>query len=334
VLGGIFALIAAATFALNNATLRRGVLTGTVVQAMAVTVPLGIPLFLIAAVLADQIAILMSFSQPAILALCGAGIVHFVWGRYCNYRATQAIGANLVAPIQQFSLLFSLGLAIWLLGETLTPLRMLGIVLVIIGPAFTLHEAKLQHPSKLKADLPAPASKLPVFSPRYAEGYLFALLSASGYGTSPILVRFALDGKGVGAGLAGGVISYSAATVIVLLFLLVPGQLARIRTMKWESAKWFTISGVFVCVSQMFAYMAMAIAPVSVVIPIQRLSMVFRIYCARLITPDHEVFGPGIIVGTVVSLVGAICLSLSTDIVLSLLPLPANVQDILRTQWP
>jgi hypothetical protein len=30
--------------------------------------------------------------------------MHFVWGRYCNYRATRAIGTNLVAPIQQISL--------------------------------------------------------------------------------------------------------------------------------------------------------------------------------------------------------------------------------------
>jgi len=334
VLGGFFALIAAATFALNNATLRRGVLTGTVVQAMAVTVPLGIPLFLAGALLADQAAVLLSFSRDAVLALCVAGVIHFIWGRYCNYRATQAIGANLVAPVQQFSLLCSLGLAIWLLGETLTPLRMLGIALVIIGPAFTLHEVRREHPPKGAAKSSGSPSDLPVFSPRYAEGYLFALLSASGYGTSPILVRFALEGKGIGAGLAAGVISYTAATVVLLLFLLVPRQIADIRSMKFESAKWFTISGVLVCVSQMFTYTAMAIAPVSVVIPIQRLSMVFRIYCAKLITPDHEVFGPGIVAGTGVSLLGAICLSLSTDLVLSMLPLPDGAADLLRTQWP
>ena len=43
-----------------------------------------------------------------------AGIIHFAWGRYCNYRATKAIGANLVAPVQQYSLILTLVLAVLL----------------------------------------------------------------------------------------------------------------------------------------------------------------------------------------------------------------------------
>ena len=84
----------------------------------------------------------MGFSTHALLALSLSGIMHFVWGRYCNYRATRAIGTNLVAPIQQINLIFTLLLAIWILGETLTPLRILGIALVLLGPSFTLREGR------------------------------------------------------------------------------------------------------------------------------------------------------------------------------------------------
>jgi len=49
VLGALYAALAALTFALNNATLRRGVVTGTVMQAMAVTVPVGAAGFLVLA---------------------------------------------------------------------------------------------------------------------------------------------------------------------------------------------------------------------------------------------------------------------------------------------
>ena len=68
--------------------------------------------------------------------------MHFVWGRYCNYRATRAIGTNLVAPMQQFNLLVTLALAIWLLGEYLTPLKILGIALILLGPTFTMQRRK------------------------------------------------------------------------------------------------------------------------------------------------------------------------------------------------
>lgn len=40
-LGAIYAALAALTFAMNNTAMRRGVLTGSVTQAMAITVPLG-----------------------------------------------------------------------------------------------------------------------------------------------------------------------------------------------------------------------------------------------------------------------------------------------------
>ena len=82
--------------------------------------------------------------------------MHFVWGRYCNYRATRAIGTNLVAPIQQINLIFTLLLAILILGETLTPLRMLGIALVLLGPSFTLRErARRAGQAALGADVAA-----------------------------------------------------------------------------------------------------------------------------------------------------------------------------------
>ena len=41
-LGAILAFASAAFFGLNNATVRRGVLKTTVLQGMAITVPLGI----------------------------------------------------------------------------------------------------------------------------------------------------------------------------------------------------------------------------------------------------------------------------------------------------
>ena len=95
-----------------------------------------------------------------------------------------------------------------------------------------------------------------------------------------------------------------------------------------------TISGVMVCVSQMFLYMGFALAPVSVVSPIQRLSIVFRVYFGHLINPHHEVFGGKVYVGTVVSLIGAVALSLSTDVVLDTIALPDWAVAIARWHWP
>jgi drug/metabolite transporter (DMT)-like permease len=341
VLGGLLALVAAVTFAFNNASVRRGVLTGSISQAMAITVPIGLPLFVVAALLTGSLGAVFGFSLQEVLALSAAGIVHFVFGRYCNFRATKAIGANLVGPFQQTSLILTLALAVLALGESLTPLRILGIVLVVLGPMLTMRgdaEAHTEPPratdqAETAAEKVEPGSP-PKFEPKYAEGAVFGLLSAVGYGTSPILIRYGISSNELGAGLAAGVISYAAAVLVMLPFLFWPGWLRHVTAVEAEPAKWFTISGVMVCLSQMFLYMAFAAAPVSVVSPIQRISMVFRIYFGWLLNRQHEVFGGKVYLGTAISLIGALALSLSTDLVLTHLSLPDWATTIARWHWP
>ena len=317
-------------FALNNAMTRRGVLTGTVVQGMAITVPMGAPLFFLLLLVFGQVGALLQFSGMTILYLSIAGVLHFVWGRYCNYRASKAIGTNLQGPASQSDIIFTLALAMWLLDEKLTPLRMLGIVLVIGGPLMTmigdLRAAREQHKPEVTEG----------FQPLYVEGYLFAVLSGTGYGLSPIFVRLALrdTGLGVGGGLAGAFVSYVAATLFVSLFAFIPGQIAHVRKLDPSTRNWFIGSGLTVMLSQMFRYLALSVAPVSVVQPIQRLSLVFRFFFSYLLNRDHEVFSSKVWISTAVALVGAILLSLSAEQVTAFLPLPDWLAAIIRIEWP
>jgi drug/metabolite transporter (DMT)-like permease len=338
VLGGFLALLSAATFAFETATARRGVLTGSVAQALSITVPLGVPIFFLVAAAFGALGTVLGFSAEAFVYLALAGVLHFVWGRYCNYRASKAMGANLVAPVQQGNLLVTLALAIWILGEHLTPLRVLGIGLVVLGPALTYDRTRGKIPDTKIADTiagaPIETETRKVFQPNYAEGYLFALLYSTGYGISPVLVRLALENRSLEASLGGGLISYTAATLAFALILLLPGQWRHVRSIDPGAAKWFAISGVCVCFAQMLRYMALVLAPVSVVTPIQRTSLLFRLYFSRIINPQHEVFGGRIVLATIVSLAGALALSASTEIVQSVVPLPDWAKTFLSWRWP
>ena len=68
-------------------------LTGSMLQGMAITVPVGVPLFFIAAAAAGTLGAVADLHQ-AMLALAMAGVLHFGWGRYRNYRAMCAIGTR------------------------------------------------------------------------------------------------------------------------------------------------------------------------------------------------------------------------------------------------
>lgn len=327
-LGVVLAALSAATFAFNNASARRGVLTGSVAQALAITVPIGVPIFLVAALATGTLGTVSRFSSEAIGLLALAGVLHFVVGRYGNFRAAQAIGANLAGPVIQLSLAVTLVLAVLVLKEPLTALRLTGIALLALAPVL------MRNAAADASQAPATRAGSPKFQPRYAEGYVFALVAALLYGVTPLLIRLAVIGGGLGGGLTGGLISYGAATAAVALVMLWPGQLRHARAIAPEALKWFSYSGVSVCVAQMFIYMAYAVAPVSVVTPVLQLHHALRLLFARLLNPHHEIFGGRMILGTALSLLGAVALSLDTEFVLARVPLPDFLAAAARWHWP
>lgn len=324
-LGALLALISSATFAFNNTATRRGVLTGSVIQAMAITVPLGVVLFGIAAWLAGSLGMVTQFSWSAIGFFSLAGFMHFVFGRYCNYRAIAAIGTNLSSPIQQWEVLVTLALALMFLRESLGPIQIFAIALLVLGPALAA-----------RVDNKPPAATKPrsTFVPRYAEGYLFAFLTIFGYGSSPILIKAGLHHGGIGDSLAAGVVSYAFATAVVVFAAIALRQVGHVMSVAAEPARWFAVAGVLVFLSHMFRYMALALVPVTVVAPIMRIQSLFRIYFSWLLTREHEVFESSVILGTLVSLAGAVLLSLDSGLVASVLPLPEAIKSALGWRWP
>lgn len=323
-LGAALALLSAVTFGMNNAAARRGVITGSVLQGLAITVPIGVPLFALLCLFTGGFAALVGFSGDAWLWFSAAGIVHFIVGRYGNYRANKCMGAALSSPFQQMSLLVALVLALIFLDDFLTPLKLFGIVLVFLGPAVMLRGMR-------KAPRKKPGSD---FTPKYAEGILWGLVCAFGYGVSPLLVQVALAGGGMVDGIAGGLVSYGAASIVVVSIILLPGNITHVRALEQTNAKWFTASGVFVFLAQAFRYMALAVAPVSVVVPVQRLSVVFRVIFSWMLNREHEVVTFWVIAGIGLSFLGAMALTISTEFVLGLVPLPETIVDIARWRWP
>jgi uncharacterized membrane protein len=321
VLGALLALTSAVTFAITNASVRRGVISGSAVQATTLSIPVGVPLFLIALAIGGGFAAFAELPRASVIAFAITGVTHFVIGRYANYRAIGAIGTNLAGPVTQFNLVVSLVFAILFLGETLTLPRLLGIILIFVGPLVVSREGAK------RARAAAAAAE---FKPRMVEGYIFAGLSAFFYGLTPVLLRYAGGGRGLDAALAGGVISASSATVVIVLLLAAPGHWREVRSVTPEATKWFLFSGVMVYVSQIFYYMALALTPVTIVSPIMALSNIFRIHASRWLNPRHEVFGPQVMIATAVSFLGVIVLSISVD----MLPLPPGWSAWLNWHWP
>ena len=330
IVGAITALGAAVTFAFNNAAFRRGALGGSVAQAMAIGMGIGVVLALVAVTLIGAWGNVFALPRVSVGLLALAGILHFAWGRYCNFRATKAMGSNMVGPLQQSSILLALALAVFVLGEVITPLRILGILLIILGPLVSLRAGRN---ARRAAEQGARPKGRAVFRPNLVEGYTFALLSVTGYGSSPILIRYSVQDAGLADSIAGWLIASVAAAMIIALTLLPRGRVAHVRAVDRSVGGWFALSGVLVGLSQMLGFIALSFAPVTVVTPIQRLSLVIRVFANRLINRDHEVTGPRIWVATLVAMAGVLALTISTDVVTRALPLPDVMKQLLVWHW-
>ncbi len=322
-LGAVLAVLSAATFALTNATGRRGVISGTPAQGMVISMPVGLACFLAVALLTGAHQSIWRLTPTALLSLSAAGLIHFVVGRYCNFRASQAAGVNLTAPVMQLNAVVTLVLAVVALHEPCTILQAAGAVLMVTGSLVTQ-----------RASQSAPTSKphdVPAFRPRIAAGFFFASVAALMYGTSPIIVRQALDGGGPFSGVLGGSIAYAAATVAVGVGLLIPSLRRNVTKVSGENARWFVYSGIFVAAAQGFLYSALAVAPIMLVVPLLQLSLVFRFIFAYLLNPHHEVFGWLVVMGSLVSIAGACAVSVDTNLILHALAIPDPLGAYLRS---
>jgi drug/metabolite transporter (DMT)-like permease len=343
-LGILYAALGSFTFALNNVTMRRGVVTGSVLQGMALTVPIGGLTYLVMTKAFGEVAQFVMFPMAAVIWLASQGIVHFVIGRYCNYKSNHLMGVNLSAPVVQLQVPFAMMLAVVTLHEKFTVLQAVGSALMLGGSFITQsHAGKRQKPPAAPAagspllTVPSPdelaaSERQPkaTFQPRVFSGYLFALGAAICYGSSPLMAREAFLHAPGASTAAGGCLAYAAATLFFSLILFKPGALVDIKRMKRENLPWFLSSAVLVAVSQAFVYASLAVAPLMVVTPILQLSLVFRLFLSQLINRDHEVMNAAVLIGALTAVLGSILVSLDTGELTTLLDLPPPLADFLR----
>jgi len=342
-LGVLYAALGAFTFALNNVAMRRGVVTGSVLQGMALTVPIGGLSFLVMTIAFGELHQLVVFPLAALTWLACQGIVHFVLGRYCNYKSNRLMGVNLTAPIVQLQVPFAMLLAVVMLHEKFTVLQAIGSALMLGGSFITQGNAgkgRRKASAPLIAatpiatipsleELAAPVPK-PIFQPRVLPGYFFGLGAAMCYGSSPLMARQAFLYAPDISTAAGGCLAYTAATLFFLLILFKPGSWADIKSVKRENLPWFLSSAVLVAISQAFVYASLAVAPLMVVTPILQLSLVFRLFLSQLINREHEVMNAAVLIGAVTAVLGSILVSLDTDEITNLLDVPPSLADFLH----
>lgn len=204
----------------------------------------------------------------------------------CYFRALQLGNVNKVTPIDKSSTILTMLLAFLILGEPITGFMLLGMVLMGAGTLLMIQKKEGESEVKDRRWL------------------IYALLSAVFAALTSILGKMGVQGINSNLGTA-------IRTIVVLIMawviVFVQGKQKLIHTLSRNNWIFLVLSGISTGASWLFYYRALQEGVASIVVPIDKLSIVVTIVFARIFL--HEKLSGrafagllGIVAGTLVLL--------------------------------
>lgn len=184
----------------------------------------------------------------------------------CYFRALQLGDVNKVTPIDKSSTVLTMLLAFLLLGEKLTKYRIIAMVLIGLGTYMMVARQSSGKKAKSKTWL------------------LYAILSAVFASLTAILAKIGIDGVESNLGTA---IRTAVVLIMAWLIVFVKGKQKEFKYMTFKSGIFICLSGVTTGLSWLCHYKALQMGEASVVVPIDKLSIVVTIAFSSLFLKEH-----------------------------------------------
>ncbi|MGH3504029.1 MAG: DMT family transporter [Nocardioidaceae bacterium] len=283
--GKILALTTAMCFGLSPVVLKRGFAReGRSDVAVVIGLAIAVPCCLLAAPVLGGI----SFAGLTPAALGGfvlGGVFGGGIGRRWMYTAIDRIGASPATAIKNSAPLITTVLAILLLGETVTALRWLAIVVVVAGITCITWQRG--------------AGSSQVFN----VGVLAAFGSAASFGVRPLFLKYGLDAANLPltAALIG--------TIAGLLFATALTPLRQIwQGLREPSLGMFVVSGVLQAIGFLALTFGLSVGDVSVVYPVTSTAPLFAVLFTAVMLRRTERLTWRVVAGACAIVVGVILL--------------------------
>ncbi|MFC1893484.1 DMT family transporter, partial [Chloroflexota bacterium] len=288
-------IIGAFCYGSSNIFARRAVMhVSDAVLGTMITVPLAVPFFMIILIFTGQMGSVLSFSWQSYLWLSAAGLDGFILARSLNLKSIQLIGANTTAILRGVSPLVSVILGVSILGEAVTWELAVGVLLIVFGIMLVGVNPQMFRGGKS------------MFSGIPIKGYIYGVGTGLAVGVFPILIKMGLSGSE--SPIAGVFISFSAATIILSVTLWNRKRRAALAGMTGIAVIYFILYSLLTSTATLMRYLALDIAPVSIVAPVFALSPIFLLVLSFLFNRKLEVFGKYVIIGLIAAVVGTILL--------------------------
>ena len=298
-IGLVFALLVSVFYGLSDVYIRRAVLrSGEAYTAVLMTLFVGIVLYSLVITITGQWGVISTLSGRALAYLMGAGILHYIGGRFIYYAAVRRIGANKSGAISRVEIPYAVMMGIIVLGEPITTPLVIGVLCIVPGVVLTSMERKV-----------AGGGGAEIHSYRaQAKGIVLAVIAGLFWGTSGVFIKPAL--QEMQAPFVGVFISYSTAFVLMAGFLFIDNQRDKILRLNRSMLVPMGITGILTSCSNLFRFQALNLSPMSLVMPLASTHILYLLVFSFLLNRSIEVFTTKIVLGIVLIAAGTVIIFL------------------------
>lgn len=204
----------------------------------------------------------------------------------CYFRALHLADVNQVAPVDKSSIILTVGFAIVLLGETTNlAMRLVGITIIGVGTYLMIDRSRVSAPG----------------AGRGKSWLLYAIGSAVFAALTSILGKIGITGVESNLGTA-----LRTVVVLVMAWIVVgiSGEAPQLRTVARRDLTFIVLSGVATGASWLCYYRALQLGPASLVVPIDKLSIVVTVAFATFVL--HEKLSRRAVAGLVLIVAGTL----------------------------
>ena len=223
----------------------------------------------------DQI---ISVSSRTLLFLVLSGLATGAsW--LCYFRALSLGDVNKVVPIDKSSIVLTLILSFLVLGEPISPWKLAGIVLIAAG-TWLMIERKPTPTGEEGVPADAAGGKKDNAKTSPHGWMLYAVLSAVFASLTAILGKIGISGVESNLGTA---IRTCVVLAMAWVVVLVEGKMPLVRKVPRGELGWICLSGIATGASWLCYYRALHDGLASVVVPIDKLSVLVSVAFARIV---------------------------------------------------
>ena len=202
----------------------------------------------------------------------------------CFFAALSRAPVTVVSPIDKSSTIIAIAFAVFFLGERLSPIACLGVLALTAGIGLTLEPGMLsglfsQH-TKRPANAPLPDAQ----KASTASWMIFALASAIFAALTSILGKVGISGVDSNLGTA---IRTSVVLLMAWIVVALHAKPAQVRTIPLRDQAWIAASGIATTASWLCYYRALQEGPASIVVPIDKLSILVTVAFSALMLRER-----------------------------------------------